>query len=63
VYGISTGENNQDKIQIIILAVVAAFAGAFIGNRWLKKITLQTLQTIIAAMLIVIAGLLMSGII
>ena len=48
---------------LIIAASLSAFTGAFVGNRFLKKITIVTIQYIVAVMLLVFAVLLMLGII
>jgi hypothetical protein len=48
---------------LIIIATFSAFAGAIIGNRLLKKITIKTLQIIIEIMLFVFSLLLGVGII
>ena len=47
--------------RLLACAVLAAFAGAWIGNLLLKKTTLQVLQRIVAAMLFVFALGLMAG--
>lgn len=44
-------------------AVVAAFAGAAVGNRWLRTITMQGVRRIVAAMLFLIAIALAGGLI
>jgi uncharacterized membrane protein YfcA len=48
---------------IIAIAALAAFSGAFLGSRWVKKVTIHTLQVAVAAMLFLIAILLGLGII
>jgi hypothetical protein len=48
---------------LLTAAVLAAFSGAWLGNRLLKKITLRTVQLLVAAMLLAIAGALGSGLI
>lgn len=55
----------QDGVNYSMLAVVtlSAFAGAYIGRRLVKKITIQTLHIIVAVMLIMIALMLGAGII
>ncbi len=55
----------QSGINYILLAaaVLAAFAGAYIGNRFLKKITLKSIHMFVAVMLIVFAFFLGAGII
>lgn len=51
---------NSDNI-LLAAAVCAAFLGAFLGNRLLKKATLASIQFIVAALLILIAVGMMSG--
>lgn len=46
---------------LIAAAVACAFAGAFIGSRLLKKVTLKALQLVVSAMLLVIALGLIAG--
>lgn len=48
---------------LIICATLAAFAGAFIGNKILKKITIKTVQILVAILLFIFAILLGMGII
>ena len=48
---------------LIVAATLSAFAGAFIGNIYLKKITIATVQYIVAIMLFVFAIVLGLGII
>lgn len=48
---------------LLVAATAAAFAGAFLGNRLLQKITLRTIEASVAVMLIVIAVALGSGLI
>jgi uncharacterized membrane protein YfcA len=40
---------------LVTAAVLAAFAGAILGNRFLKKITMRTIQWIVAAMLVLVS--------
>lgn len=47
---------------LLISATLAAFTGAFLGNRMLKKITLLTIERVVAALLLVIAVGLGSGV-
>jgi uncharacterized membrane protein YfcA len=44
-------------------ATFAAFAGAFVANKFLKKITIRTVQYIVATMLLIFSILLIFGII
>jgi uncharacterized membrane protein YfcA len=48
---------------LLIAATLAAIAGAFAGNKLLKKITLRFIQAVVAAMLFLIAIALGAGII
>jgi uncharacterized protein len=43
-------------------AVLAAFAGAFLGNRYLKKVTLRAVQFLVAVMLLIVALGLATGV-
>lgn len=43
-------------------AVLSAFTGAYLGNRYLKKITMRGVQVVVAVMLLAIAVGLVSGI-
>ena len=44
-----------DKKELLIVSIMAAFAGAYFGNRFLKKMTLEVLQKSVAFTLIVFA--------
>ncbi|KAB2871534.1 MAG: sulfite exporter TauE/SafE family protein [Bacteroidales bacterium] len=52
-----------DNIILVILATLAAIAGAYIGNKLLKKVTIKYIQVLIAIMLILISLALAAGII
>lgn len=52
-----------DNLTLVIVAILAAIAGAFIGNKLLKKVTLKFIQVTVAVMLIIISILLGGGII
>lgn len=54
---------DQFNYSLIIAATLSAFLGAYIGNKVLKKITVKTLQYVVAAMLFIFAVLLGAGII
>lgn len=58
-----TAANLQENLSLLISATLAAIAGAIIGNRLLKKITLRFVQIIVAVMLILISAALGAGII
>ncbi len=44
-----------DKKELLIVSIAAAFAGAYLGDRFLKKMTLDGLQKSVALMLILFA--------
>jgi len=48
---------------LIVLAIIAAFLGAIVGARFMKKITLKMVQYIVGVMLIMLGVLLCAGII
>lgn len=52
-----------DNLTLVICATFAAIAGAFLGNKLLKKVTLKFLQVTIAIMLIIISLALGAGLI
>ena len=47
---------------MLATAVLAAFAGAVVGNRYLKKMTLERVQRLVAVMLLLVAIGLMTGV-
>lgn len=68
VYGTSYVTKNletlpADIVGLVICACVAAFLGAFIGKRLLKKVTLHTVQVIVAACMITVGIGLATGLI
>lgn len=63
VYGSSHFSIMQSQYGIIAAGTLSAFAGAYLGNKLLKKVTLKSLQYIVAVMLLVFALLLGAGII
>jgi len=46
---------------VLVAAVLSAFAGAVLGNRYLKKMTMKFMQRIVAVMLVGVALALISG--
>ncbi len=53
----------SDNLTLVVCATLAAIAGAYIGNKLLKKVTLRFLQVTIAIMLIIISLALGAGLI
>ncbi|WP_228851554.1 sulfite exporter TauE/SafE family protein [Aegicerativicinus sediminis] len=52
-----------DNLTIVLIATLSAIAGAYIGNKLLKKVTLRFLQVTVAILLIVLSIALGAGII
>ncbi len=50
-----TASNLHENLTLLISATLAAIAGAFIGSKLLKKVTLKSIQLLIAMMLILIS--------
>ena len=44
-----------DNLPLVICATLAAIAGAYLGNKLLKKVTLKSLQILVAVLLILIS--------
>jgi len=44
----TTLQELQDNLLLLVSAVLSAFLGAYLGNRWLKKITLKWLNTLVS---------------
>lgn len=53
----------RENAELIVAATLSAFAGAFIGSKLLQKATLTIVQSIVAALLLVIGVLLCLGIV
>jgi uncharacterized protein len=53
----------NNNLALIVIATFAAIAGAFIGNKLLKKVTLKFIQTVVAIMLILLSVALGMGIV
>ena len=51
------------NLDIVIAATLAAIAGAFLGNKLLKKVTLSFIQRVVAVMLILVSLALGAGLI
>lgn len=55
------GQGFQQNLTLIIGATLSAIAGAYLGNQWLKKVTLKFVQKLVAIMLIFISVALGAG--
>lgn len=53
----------DENLTLVVIATLAAITGAFIGNKLLKKVTLEFIQTLVAVMLILISLALGAGLI
>lgn len=58
-----TSDALAPNLSLLVTATLAAFAGAYVGSRLMKKVTMRTVQRLVAVMLVVIALLLGSGVI
>lgn len=56
-----TQESPRFNYGLLTAAVLAAFLGALLGNRYLKKMTMPSIQRIVAAMLFMVALGLVTG--
>lgn len=57
-----SGSFGGGDYRLLAAAVLSAFLGAFLGSRYLKKLTMQGIQRLVAAMLAALAVGLMAGI-
>lgn len=53
----------QDNLTLVIAATASAFIGAYMGNKLLKKVTMETVQLVVTILLIVISIALGLGIV
>jgi uncharacterized membrane protein YfcA len=53
----------QGGIELVAAGTLAAFVGAFVGSRLLKKVTMRTIQTLVGVMLFVLSIAIGAGII
>jgi hypothetical protein len=58
-----TSSNLHENLTLLISATAAAIAGAFIGNKLLKKVTLHFIQVVVAVMLVLISIAMGTGLI
>jgi uncharacterized membrane protein YfcA len=52
----------EGLLMLVLVACVAAFAGAWLGTRWLKKAKLPLVQRIVAVGLVIVGVGLISGV-
>lgn len=53
----------RENTALLVLATLAAFTGAFAGNRLLRKVTLRAVQTVVSVMLVLIGLALAAGLV
>jgi len=58
VYIFANKDVLADNVILLLITTVSAFAGTFAGKTFLKKISLKTFKTYVAAMIIIIGALL-----
>lgn len=58
-----TSSNLSENLTLLVSATLAAIAGAFLGSKLLKKVTLKFIQTLVAIMLMIISVALGLGLI
>ena len=58
-----TSAGLEENLTVVLSATLAGVAGAFIGNKLLKKVTLKFIQKLVAIMLILISLALGAGLI
>lgn len=63
VYLNSFSEGSFTNYEILVSATFSAFLGAFIGNKFVKKVTIENIQKFVAVFLIIIGFGLATGII
>jgi uncharacterized protein len=64
MYGLTLpGLQLEGNHSLLAAAVLAAFAGAWLGNRLMRKVTLRLVQVLVAVMLLAIAAALGTGLI
>ncbi len=63
IYGDSFLQSSEIEWSMVAIAIVAAFLGTFVGNRLLKKVSIDFIRIVVSALLIFISFGLVSGII
>jgi uncharacterized membrane protein YfcA len=62
-FGASGLQPHGREAQLVAVATVAAFAGAFAATRWLEKVTIKLVRFVVAALLLIIGLALAGGVI
>ncbi len=62
-YSVQFNSLPSDLFGLVLVAMVSAFLGSFIGSRLMKKVTLRAIQVLVGAMLIIVGIGLASGLI
>lgn len=57
------GNGLQENWKLVLLTTLCAFLGAYLGSKFLKKITMQVIQTVISVSLVLLALALGGGLI
>jgi uncharacterized membrane protein YfcA len=55
--------DHQQTGSLVLTATIAAFAGAYLGNKILKKVTIKAVQIIVGIMLVIFSVAMMAGLI
>jgi len=63
VYGWDLAGRQQQEINwlLVTAASLSAFTGAYVGKRFLHKLTIQSIQTVVSLLLVIISLGLISG--
>jgi uncharacterized protein len=61
--GTMTGLSTREEWQLVAVATVCAFAGAYVGRRLLPRVTIRGVRTLTGVLLVVVGAGLMSGLI
>lgn len=62
VYSTDKYQLDESNYKLLFIAVIMAFMGAYLGNKFLKKITIKTIQIIVGLLLVVYSVLMGIGI-
>lgn len=58
----ASAQLNQDQVLLVAFGTIAAFLGAWIGSRTIKKATIGFIRYVVAALMVLIGGLLVVGV-